>query len=45
MFYLFRRFVSFTQGSDALILEDGSYASEAILDLDILEGLAPGGDS
>lgn len=32
---------SFTQGSDALVLKDRSYASSLILCLDILEGIAP----
>lgn len=36
--------MSFTRGSDALLSKGGSYASEAILELEVLEGLAPEGN-
>lgn len=39
----FANLASFTQGSDVVLLRDGSYASSKILDLDLLEGIAYGG--
>lgn len=34
---------SFTRGSNPQVLKDGFYASNAVLDIDVLKGVAPGG--
>lgn len=43
-FYLLCR-LSFIKGSNALVLKDRSYVLGAILDLDVLDETAPGGQS